>query len=134
MKRLLSTIITGFGIALISISNASLAASNESLPVQVAAVPTNGQLIQVRTMCYEGAAIFKITNVGDSLPFAYSFKIVRLNSNSVVSARRLKLIEGQNATFKVKNADKIPSDIGLRIDAKDYGRDGDIHALVRCDV
>lgn len=134
MKRLLSLIIAGFGITLATMPGVAEAADHQTQPVQVAVVPLDGQFIQVSTMCQKGSAIFKITNTGEALPFAYSFNIVRVNSNTVVSKRRLKMAAGQNATFKVKHADRIPSQIGLRVEAKDYERDGQIHALVRCDV
>lgn len=132
MKRKLSTFVLGFGIALAGIPGLINAASITTESEQVATVPTSDHRIDVTTQCYKGAAIFKITNMGEKLPTPFMFNIVRVNSNTVVSKRRLRLAAGQNVTFKIKNADKIPSDIGLRINAEGYQRDGQMHALVRC--
>ena len=135
MKRKLPLFVMGLGLALAAIPGIIQAATNDTNDTgaeQIATVPTNGQHIEVSTECLKGAAVFRVTNVGEKLPIPYQFNIIRVNSNTVVSKRRLKLAAGQNVTFKVRDADKIPSHIGLLVNADDYRRDGQMHALVRC--
>lgn len=95
-------------------------------------VPVNGLPIEVSTACDKGTAIFKVVNAGDPLPSAIVFNIFEVNSNTVVSKRRMNLAAGQSATFKSKNADKIHGDIGLFMDAQWLPREHQIDASVRC--
>jgi hypothetical protein len=132
MKRYLSLFTLGLAMALVAIPGLTQAGTSTEESEQIATVPTYDHAIEVSTECLAGTAIFKVTNLGEKLPTPFMFNLVRINSNIVVSKRRLRLASGQNVTFKVRDADKIPSHIGLLVNADDYRRDGQMHALVRC--
>ncbi len=132
MKYVASLFAIGFGLALSSIAGVVHAASNNGEPVQVAILPVAGLPIEVFTACENGAAVFRVVNAGELLPSAITFQFIQINSDTVVSKRRMNLAIGQTATFKIKNADKSPSGIGLFMDAKWLQRDRHIDASIRC--
>jgi len=132
MKLIVSLFAIGFSLALSSTTGVVHAASSDGQSVQVATLPVEGLPIEVSTACDNGTAVFRVVNAGETLPSAVTFNIIRINSNTVVSKRRMNLAVGQAATFKVKHADKIPSGIGLFMDAKWLPRDRHIDASIRC--
>ncbi len=132
MKYAISMFAIGFGLALSSITGVVHAASNNGDSVQVATLPVEGLPIEVSTACENGTAIFRVVNAGGALPSAITFNIIQVSSDTVVSKRRMNLVVGQRATFKVKDADKNPSSIGLFMDAKWLPRDRQIDASIRC--
>lgn len=127
MKYVVSLFAISLGLALSNITGMANAAS-----VQVATLPVEGLPIEVSTTCDNGTAVFRVVNAGEVLPAAITFNIIQINSDKVLSKRRMNLVVGQAATFKVKNVDKKPDGVGLFMDAKWIPRDRHIDASIRC--
>ena len=88
--------------------------------------------LYVISSCVDGAAVFKIRNIGLEKLESVNFKLFKVSQNLLVSKRRMNLNKGQTATFKIKNANKIPDKIGLFVDSKLIVREQKIDVAVRC--
>ena len=88
--------------------------------------------LYVSSKCENGAAVFQVRNVGASKINAVNFKLFKVAQNMVVSKRRMSLSQGQTATFKVKNANAIPDQIGMFIESKDVARDHQVDVAIQC--
>ena len=66
--------------------------------------------------CVDGMATFKMTNTGDKWPTVGKFSIYRTNGNTLVSQRRMRLSDGQAASFRVKAGGATPIEYGLFVE------------------
>jgi hypothetical protein len=88
--------------------------------------------LHVTSSCKNGTAIFKVSNVGEEKIEGVNFRLFKVTEGLVVSKRRLSLKKGQTATFKVKNAQHIPDQIGLFIDSKAIPRAQKTDVSIQC--
>ncbi|MBT4888689.1 MAG: hypothetical protein HON65_03950 [Rhodospirillales bacterium] len=88
--------------------------------------------LHVSSSCEDGAAIFKVRNVGANKISAVNFKLFKVSQDMIVSKRRMSLNQGQVATFKVKNASLIPDRIGLFVDSKLVVREQHADVAIQC--
>ncbi|MDA1089584.1 MAG: hypothetical protein O3A85_04635 [Proteobacteria bacterium] len=103
------------------------------------ALVTAGLLkMDIMVNCQDGDALFQIKNVGEAWPKTSTFAIynLRIEGNKrlrkLISQRRMRLNDGQRASFKIKT-DQLPSGrVGLWVKPDWYKRDFDYDATVRC--
>ncbi len=88
--------------------------------------------LHISSTCEDGAAIFKIKNVGEDKVSGINFRLFKVTQGLLVSKRRMSLNQGQTATFKVKNADNIPDQIGIFVNTKELARRERTDASIRC--
>ena len=72
--------------------------------------------LEVSSECAEGMATFKMTNTGQEWPTVGKFSIFRINGNTLVSQRRMRLTSGQAASFRVKAGGEKPAEYGIFIE------------------
>ncbi len=94
--------------------------------------PAGIQHLHIEATCDGSIAVFHVHNEGGRLPGAVQFKLFRSDMDTIISKRRMRMIEGQSATFKVKNADKIPADIALFMDSEWQARPQQADAQISC--
>ena len=58
--------------------------------------------------CEDGAAVFQVTNLGDRWPRLGEINIYRANKRTLISKRRIRLANSQQATFMVRKSFKSP--------------------------
>ena len=111
--------------ALIAFSGAGMAASTESDRDPIVLV----QLAQVDPIaldftgeCLEDMATFKMTNTGQRWPTTGKFSVYRIKGNVLVSQRRMRLSDGQTASFRVKAGGPGQSEYGLFVEPEWYTR------------
>jgi len=69
---------------------------------QVAAVSGKRLKIEVTAKCDKDAALFQITNLGEKWPRLGEINIYRVNGKSLLSKRRVRMANSQQATFKIR--------------------------------
>lgn len=89
--------------------------------------------LQIHAECVDGDAYFSVTNTGAGWPKAGSFSIYRTFGNTMISQRRMRMDEGQTASFRVKSAASSGHELALAIEPAWYDRHRRYDATVKCD-
>ena len=114
-------------IAITVIATAAMAAES--------AKTTAGILkINISANCEDGNVFFRVQNVGEDWPKTSTFAIynMRKKSRKLISKRRMRLKDGQRASFRIKTA-KLPTGrLGLWIKPGWYKRPFVYDATIRC--
>lgn len=115
-------------VAIASLATAAIAAES--------ARATSGFLkMEIMTHCRDGNAFFRVKNAGESWPKTSVFAIyyVGEKGRKLIAKRRMRLKDGQRASFKVKMA-KLPagSRLGMWIQPGWYQRDFSYDATITC--
>ncbi len=111
-----------------------LAAVQASAPgVRAADQVANADPIKLDVVgeCAEGMASFKIVNAGDKWPSTGKFNIYRTSGDALLSQRRMRLSDGQVASFRVK-AGAEKAEFGLFIEPEWYERPFKYDAKLVC--
>ncbi len=94
--------------------------------------------MDIMVQCQDGNAVFRIRNVGDAWPKTSTFAIYNMRKEGkkrlrkLISKRRMRLKDGQRASFKIKTG-KLPTGrVGLWVKPGWYQRDFDYDATVSC--
>ena len=88
--------------------------------------------LRVIAECTDGAAVFKVINIGGRWPRTGTFTIYTLDGQKRLSKRRLRLARGQRASFKFKSRKTGEMVLGLWVDPSWYSRDFRYDAKVIC--
>lgn len=118
-------------LALVVITNGP-AFANSSGPQQLAQASAGSLQLKVKTICKNGDAYFQIINEGKEWPKAGKISLYRTNADTMVSQRRMRLKNGQKASFKVKKAAKTGAEIGLWVDPGWFKRPFKYDAKITC--
>ncbi len=94
--------------------------------------------MDIMVNCQDGNAVFRIKNVGNAWPKTSTFAIYNMRKKGkkrvrkLISKRRMRLKDGQRASFKIKTA-KLPTGrVGLWVKPGWYEREFDYDATVSC--
>lgn len=119
------------GLALTDMASAST--SNESARAAAGLLK-----IDIMAQCQDGNAVFRIKNVGNAWPKTSTFAIYNMRKKGkkrlrkLISKRRMRLKDGQRASFKIKTG-RLPSGrVGLWVKPDWYQRDFDYDATITC--
>lgn len=114
-------------IAIFGLTTASMAA--ETAQASVARLK-----IDVSANCKDGDAYFRIRNAGEAWPKTSTFRIYNMmkGKRRLISKRRLRLKDGQQASFKIRTS-KLPTNrIGIWVKPGWYQREFGYDATIRC--
>lgn len=111
--------------------NAALATANGA---ETALVPAGALNIQVSSECQDGNTLFKVKNAGEAWPKPSTFAIYRISDGTarMISKRRMRLAEGQHASFKVKAKSNTTGRLGIAVLPGWYRREAKLDATVTC--
>lgn len=83
---------------------------------RIAAISEARLDVEITARCDGDMPIFQVTNLGEIWPRLAAISIHRTNGNALVSKRRIKLSNSQQATFKVRKRGKaLRGEIGIFI-------------------
>ncbi len=90
--------------------------------------------VEISASCVDGDTVFRLANTGDSWPEQGKFALYRLDGDKrqMVSARRMRLTQGQKASFRVKARHNPTGQIGLFVEPLWYERPFILDAQVTC--
>ena len=90
--------------------------------------------IQISADCQNGSTVFKVKNAGQSWPKPSTFAIYRIRDGqgSMISKRRMRLAEGQYASFRIKAARNPTGKLGIAVHPGWYQRQVDFDATASC--
>ena len=132
MKRYHSQVLAVFtSIAITGLATASSA--EESAQAAASILKMN-----IMVDCQDGSATFRIKNVGESWPKTSTFAIYSLRKKGnkrlrrLISKRRMRLKDGQRASFRIKTENLPTGRLGLWVKPGWYKRDFDYDAVVSC--
>ena len=94
-----------------------------SLGVSEAATPTNSLKLKINAKCTNGVAFFRVVNNGDAWPKAAQFEVYRAADNKLLKRRRLRMAQGQNASFRIRGEAEPGEELAIYIDPAWYERD-----------
>ncbi len=120
--------------ASIAITGLTTASSAE----KSAQAPSSILKMNIMVNCQDGNATFRVKNVGDAWPKTSTFAIYTMRKKGkkrlrrLISKRRMRLKDGQRASFKIKTGNLPNSRLGLWIKPGWYKRDFDYDAVVSC--
>jgi len=117
--------------AVLLASNAAFAAANGA---ETALAPSGALNIQVSTECQAGNTLFKVKNAGKAWPKPSTFAIYRIADGTarMISKRRMRLAEGQHASFKVKAKSNTTGRLGIAVLPGWYRREARLDATATC--
>lgn len=105
---------------------------------ETARVTTGLLKMDIMVQCQDGNAVFQIKNVGDAWPKTSTFAIYNMRRKGnkrvrkLISKRRMRLKDGQRASFRIKTG-KLPTGrVGLWVKPDWYQRDFDYDATISC--
>ena len=113
-------------IAITGIATAALSAKS-------AQAPSGILKMNISANCEDGNAFFRIKTVGEDWPKTSTFAIynMRKKSRKLISKRRMRLTDGQRASFRIKTA-KLPTGrVGLWVKPGWYKRPFVYDATIR---
>ncbi|MFQ5765507.1 MAG: hypothetical protein ACE5GT_11300 [Rhodospirillales bacterium] len=90
--------------------------------------------MEIMTNCKNGNAFFRVRNAGEAWPKSSTFAIYHVGKNGrkLIAKRRMRLKDGQRASFRIK-AGRFPSgQIGLWIKPGWYEREFGYDATISC--
>ena len=115
---------------------ADFATADGAPPPETDATAASGAIdplrLRVDTECTDGAAVFKVINIGGCWPRPGAFTIYTLDGQKRISKRRMFLTRGQRASFKFKTRKTGEMVLGLWVDPSWYSRDFRYDAKVIC--
>lgn len=94
--------------------------------------------MNIMVNCQDGNATFRVKNIGDAWPKTSTFAIYNMRKKGkkrlrrLISKRRMRLKDGQRASFKIKTGNLPTSRLGLWVKPGWYKRDFDYDAVVSC--
>lgn len=86
----------------------------------------------ITATCEEGKVTFKVTNKGKRWPKTGTFRIYRLDNETVIVTRKLQLAYKQTATFSTLKDKLGAGGAGLWVKPSWYSRDFSYDAIVNC--
>lgn len=119
-------------VAVLSLLNLTAAHAEPAVQQEVAVIPPVFMQLEITSHCTESGAVFKIINRGPKWPKTGFLRLYRVDGKSLVGERRLRLAEGQRASFVVKNKVMAGSRFGVWIDPTWYKREMEFDASIRC--
>lgn len=121
--------------ALVAIASAAVVSLYGSAYAAESAQTTAGFLrMEIMTNCKNGNAFFRVRNAGEAWPKSSTFALYHVGKGGkkLIAKRRIRLKDGQRASFRVK-AGKLPDGpIGLWIQPGWYEREFAYDATVDC--
>ena len=114
-------------IAITGIASAALSAESAQAPGGILKM-------NISANCEDGNAFFRIKTVGEDWPNTSTFAIYNMRKKSLklISKRRMRLKDGQRASFRIKTA-KLPTGrVGLWVRTVWYKRPFVYDATIRC--
>jgi len=100
---------------------------------QVAEISEKSLELEVTAQCDKGVTIFQITNLGDKWPRLASINIYRTKNKGLVSKRRMKLGNSQQATFKISQKKvKRGTELGIWVEPAWVTRPFKYDAKITC--
>ncbi len=122
------------GFAAMIVTSALTIASLPAHADQTALAAGTALRLQISTDCQNGSTVFKVKNTGQSWPKPSIFAIYRIRAGkgSMISKRRMRLAEGQLASFRVKAARNPTGKLGIAVHPGWYQRQIDFDATATC--
>ena len=101
---------------------------------ETASAAGNALRLKIDTECHNGDTIFKVRNTGQTWPKTSTFGIYRLNTQTgqIISKRRMRLTEGQQASFRISAKRNPTGRLGLVIQPGWYSRKLAYDATATC--
>ena len=94
---------------------------------------TSGVLsMEINGGCEGQAARFQLVNTGDPWPKTSTISVFDLRDDSLITKRRLRLVNGQSASFKIDNLTSPVASVGLWIEPSWDERDIRYDVSLRC--
>lgn len=110
-----------------------LASAAGARSVETAQAASGGSVqLNVEAACENGNAIFRVTNAGDEWPKAGRFSITRAGDEKVISNRSMRMVSGQQASFRVPASKIGPGEYEISIQPTWYERGKIVDAHVTC--
>lgn len=90
--------------------------------------------MEIMTNCKNGNAFFRVRNAGKAWPKSSTFAIYHVGKNGrrLIAKRRMRLKDGQRASFRVKTERFPAGQIGLWIKPGWYEREFGYDATINC--
>ena len=102
-------------------------------PAQVASIDDGDFQLEVSARCDDGQVIFQITNVGDKWPRLGAISIHRTDTDAMLTKRRLRLNNSQQATFTVRKKQVAEvGEVGLWIEPSWFDRKFHYDSKIAC--
>lgn len=120
--------------ALTAVTNVSMAQQTKqaSQSVNLAQAGAGAVNLEIKSLCVNGIATFKIFNRGERWPRMGTLKVYRVESDGLkaVSERKMRFAQGQTASFRMKKAgaDKM----ALYVEPSWYERPFQQDAEIQC--
>ncbi|MGB0671728.1 MAG: hypothetical protein ACPGNT_09545 [Rhodospirillales bacterium] len=111
---------------------AGIMGASQAVQAQQASPYGDDIRLEIVVFCSEDAAEFRVQNMGGTWPKSAKFQLLRVQDQTVLSTRQLRLSEGQKASFKIKNSKGGKDNIGMFIDPSWYVRAFQYDATVDC--
>ena len=121
------------GVVVLAGTQVGVANADSHVELESAAGSMASIRLRISAECVDGDAYFKVTNVGAGWPKAGSFSIYRTIGNTMISQRRMRMDEGQTASFRVKSAASSGHELALAIEPGWYDRNQVYDATVKCE-
>ncbi len=100
---------------------------------KVAEVTGNRLDLEINATCDGPTPVFQVTNLGDKWPRLAAISIYRTSGKAMVSKRRMKLANSQQATFKIRKRGKaLKGEIGLFVQPSWSKRGFKYDSRIRC--
>ncbi len=120
-----------------SLENFSTAAggnksSRNNRNVETASVSSGDLDVEINASCKSKTVVFKITNLGDKWPRLGTVNIYRVDGKALLSKRRLKLANSQQAMFKIKDRGRENGLVGLWLEPSWTDRKFKYDATISC--
>ena len=102
-------------------------------PAQVASIDDGDFQLEVSAQCKNGEAVFQVTNVGEKWPRLGAISIHRTDTDALLSKRRMRLNNSQQATFRVRKSQVADvGEVGLWIEPSWFDRKFHYDAKIVC--
>ncbi len=94
--------------------------------------------MEIMTNCQDGNAFFRVKNAGSDWPKTSTFAIYNLRKKGnkrvrkLIAKRRMRLKDGQRASFKIKTASLPTGRLGLWVKPSWYEREFAYDATISC--
>ena len=94
--------------------------------------------MNIMVNCQDGSTTFQVRNVGEAWPKTSTFAIYSMRKKGnkrlrrLISKRRMRLKDGQRASFRIKTENLPTGRLGMWVKPDWYKRDFDYDAVVSC--
>lgn len=78
--------------------------------------------LKINAECLNGVALFRVTNKGEQWPKSAYFMVYRATDNTLLNRRRLRMAEGQQASFKISKGAQPGDELAIYIEPGWYKR------------